>query len=126
MLITWWLHLMDGIGHYIIHLGSVAQILVTNNNVTTLGYTYAKCRLNNPPQNFCEIAHIDRLIAWIPSRISWISELQGKEQYLLRTSLPKEFSVTNNQEGLTAFDVPTQYTVWDSVCTNSVNLYFEL
>ena len=41
---AWWLHLMDGLGYYVIHLGEVAQILVINNNIKTLGYKYYKAQ----------------------------------------------------------------------------------
>ena len=39
MLSVWWLHLLYGLGHYIIHPGAVAQIMVSTNNIMTLGYT---------------------------------------------------------------------------------------
>ena len=55
MISLWWLNLLDGIGHNIICPGVVAQILVTNNNITTLGYTYSKLRSRTPlnfSQNF--------------------------------------------------------------------------
>ena len=39
MLSVWWLHLLYGLGHYIIHPGEVAQIMVSTNNIMTLGYT---------------------------------------------------------------------------------------
>ena len=51
MLIAWWLHLLEGLGHYIIRPGSVSQIMVMTNNITNLGYTYDKRRLKikKPP-----------------------------------------------------------------------------
>ena len=66
MISTWWLHLLDRLVHYTIRPGEIAQILIMNNNTTNLGYTYAKCRINNPPDIFCQISYISRLIAWIP------------------------------------------------------------
>ena len=70
MLITWWLHLLVGLGHYVIRPGETVNILMITNNVMSLGYTYAKCRIKNPPDIFCQILHINRLIAWNPSRLS--------------------------------------------------------
>ena len=58
---------MYGLGNYVIHPGAVEKILVMNNKIMTLGYTYAKCRLKNPPMIFYEIAHIGKLISWTPS-----------------------------------------------------------
>ena len=48
MISLWWSNLLDGIGHNIICPGVVAQILVTNNNITTLGYTYNKRSIKKP------------------------------------------------------------------------------
>ena len=42
MINAWWLHLLDGLGHYFIHPGTVAQIMVMTNNITDLVYTYVK------------------------------------------------------------------------------------
>ena len=126
MISTRWLHLVDGLGHYSICLGSVAYIMVMTNNIMTLGYTYAKRRLNNPPKNFCKIARISRLIAWAPSRLAWIQSLWGRDLYLLRYSLPKEFSRNNKQKSPNNFDTSTRYTLWDSGCTHSINPYFEI
>ena len=70
MLSTWWLHLLNGLGQYVIFPGSISHILMMTNNVIALGYTYVKCRLNNPPNIFCQIALISRIIVWIPSRLS--------------------------------------------------------
>ena len=52
ILSAWWFNLLDGLGHYAIHPGAVARIRVMINNITTLGYTYAKRRLKNPPDIF--------------------------------------------------------------------------
>ena len=52
MLITWWLQLMDVLGHYAIFPGAVEQVLVVTNNIMTLGCVYSKRRLMNPPENF--------------------------------------------------------------------------
>ena len=65
-----WLHLLDGLKHYIIHPGEIEQVLLMTNNIITLGYTYVKHRVNNPPDVFYKISHTDRLIAWIPSRLA--------------------------------------------------------
>ena len=75
MLSAWWLHLLDGLLHCVIRPGEVAQILVITNNTMTLGYIYAKYRLKKPPEIFCNIAHIRRLIARIPSKWVWNPEL---------------------------------------------------
>ena len=52
MLSAWWLQIMDVLGHYLIHLEVMKQVLVMNNNIMALGYTYDKRRLNNPPDIF--------------------------------------------------------------------------
>ena len=36
------------------------------------------------------------------------------------------FYGSNDQEGPTTFDTSTQYTIWDSGCTHSINPLFEL
>ena len=47
MLISWWLKRLDGIVNCIILLGLMDQILVMTKKRTTLGYTYATCRLKS-------------------------------------------------------------------------------
>ena len=49
MLSAWWLHLRDGLGHYVIHPGKIEKALVIANNIMTLGYTNAKYRIKNLP-----------------------------------------------------------------------------
>ena len=63
MLSAWWLHIMNGLGNYVIRPGEIEQVLVMNNNITKLGYTYAKRRIKNPPDIFCKISHTNGLIA---------------------------------------------------------------
>ena len=72
---SWWLQLLYGLGQYAIKPGAVAQLLVMTNNITTLGYIYAKRRLNKPPDIFCKISHIGRVIALILSSLAWNAEL---------------------------------------------------
>ena len=74
---AWWLHLLDGLGHYVIYLVEIAYILIMTNNVMTLGYSYAKRRLKNPPNIFYQILHISRLIAWIPSILPGLLRYEG-------------------------------------------------
>ena len=62
MLGAWWLYFLDGLVHYCIHTGSIKQVLVTTNNIMTLGYTYYKYRLKKPPDIFCKISHTGRFI----------------------------------------------------------------
>ena len=71
MLSAWWLNILDGIGHYVIRPGEIYQIIMMTNNITTLGYTYDKHRIKNPPDISFQISHISQLIAWILSRLSW-------------------------------------------------------
>ena len=52
MLSAWWLQIMYVLGHNFIHLEVMKQVLVMNNNIMALGYTYDKRRLNNPPDIF--------------------------------------------------------------------------
>ena len=94
MISAWWSHLMGVLGHYVICLGVVKQIFLMTNNIMILGYTYDKSRLNNPPNVFCQIACIIRLISYIPSRLSWDMTLRGGDQYLLRPIFPKSFYIT--------------------------------
>ena len=44
---TWWLHLLDGLGNYVIRLGAIEQVLVMTNNKITIGCNFYKCRLKN-------------------------------------------------------------------------------
>ena len=39
MLSAWWLHLMAGLGHYVIQTGVIEKVLVATNNLIILGYT---------------------------------------------------------------------------------------
>ena len=45
MIRAWWLHLLYRLGNYGIRLVEIDQIILINNNIVTLCYTYAKCRL---------------------------------------------------------------------------------
>ena len=83
-------------------------------------------QVQEDPEIFCQIEHISRLIAYAPPRLSWTPVLQGRNLYLLSPRLPKAFTGTNTQEGLTIFDTSTQYTFLYSGCTHSINPYFEL
>ena len=49
MLISWWLHLLGGLGNYVILPGKITQSLMMTNNVMALGYNYTKIRLKKPP-----------------------------------------------------------------------------
>ena len=69
------------------------------NNIITLGYTYAKLRLKNPPDIFCKIAHIGRLIVWIPSSLFCTPTILGRVRSLINLIPPNTFTVTNNQKG---------------------------
>ena len=126
MIRTWWLHLPDELGHHVIRLGEIEQIIMMTNNIMTLWYTYAKRRLNNTPKIFCQIAYISQLIACILSILSWTPLIQGRERYLLRTRLPKAFTETENQEAPIVFDTSTWYTLCDSGFSHFVNPYFDL
>ena len=66
MLSAWWLYFLDGLGHYVIHLGKIEQVLVMINNTMTLGYTYDKLMINTPPNILCKLAHTGRIITWTP------------------------------------------------------------
>ena len=37
---AWWFHLLYGLGNYFICPGAIEKVLVTTNNIMTLGYTY--------------------------------------------------------------------------------------
>ena len=104
-----WLHLLDGLKHYVIHLGAIEQLLVMTNNLMNPGYTYSKRRLNNIPVIFHKITHTSRIIAWITSKLAWTPELREINQSLQRPSPPTAFSGTNHQEGPTTFDTSMRY-----------------
>ena len=57
MISTWWLHLLDVLGHYVILPGAVAHIVVITNNIMKLGYTYIKSRLKNFPEILRNCTH---------------------------------------------------------------------
>ena len=58
MFIVLWLHLIDVLVYYVICPGVIEQFLVITNNIMTIGYTYAKLRLKNPPDIFYKHTHI--------------------------------------------------------------------
>ena len=109
MLSAWLLHLLDGLGHYVILPGAIEQVLVTTKNITTLGYTYSKLRLKKHPGIFYKLTHTGRLIAWTPLILAWTLALRGRDLYLQRPIPPTTFSRTNNQEGLTTFETSMRY-----------------
>ena len=113
MLSTWWFHLLERIGHYVIHPGEIEQVLVMTNNIATLGYTYAKRRLNNPSDIFYKLSHTVQLIVWIPSRLAWTLALRGRDRSLLSPRITTAFYGTNNQEGSTNFDTFMRYMIWE-------------
>ena len=127
MLSAWWLHLLDGIGQYVIRPGETAHIIMMTNNIMALGYTYNKCRLKNLPNIFCKISHIRQLIAWVPSILSWTPALRGRELSLLRPSFPKSFTRTNKQERPTVLTPlrgsrsGTQHEITPSIPTSSTS-----
>ena len=50
MLVALWLHLLDGLGHYVSHPEAIEEVLmITSNKIMSLGYTYDKRRLKKPP-----------------------------------------------------------------------------
>ena len=55
---VWWLHLLDGLGHYFIQPRAIGQLLVMTNNLTTFGYTYTKLRINSPPNIVYKLTHL--------------------------------------------------------------------
>ena len=48
MISVWRMHLMDGLGHYVIHTGRIEKFLVITNNIMNLSYTYAERRIKKP------------------------------------------------------------------------------
>ena len=44
----------------------MVHIIFMTNNIMTLGYAYANFMIKNPPNIFCQIDNISRLILWIP------------------------------------------------------------
>ena len=78
MFSVWWLHLLYGLGDYVIHPGAIEQVMVMTNNIITLGYNYSKGRINNPPNIFYKLTHTVQLIVWIPSRLAWTPALRGR------------------------------------------------
>ena len=125
MPIPCWLYIMYGLVHYVICLGGIEQLLLMTNNIITLGYTYAKLKLNKPPNIFYKLTNTGQIISSIPSRTALTEALQGREGSLHRTIHPTSFSRTNNQEGATIIDTSTWYTLWESGWTRSINPYFD-
>ena len=39
MISAWWLNMMDGTEHYVIHPGAIENLLTMANNLITFGYT---------------------------------------------------------------------------------------
>ena len=60
ILSAWWLQLLERLGKYVIQPGSFEHIMVMNNNIVNLGYTYVKHRLKNPPDILSKIAQVRR------------------------------------------------------------------
>ena len=120
------MHLLDGLGNYVIHPGVTKQVMVVDNNITTFGYTYVKISLKIPPDIVYTLTHIRWLSTWTYSSLAWAMAHQGIPRSLNRLSLSKAFTGTKNQEVPTNFETSTQFTLWDSGCTHSINTYFEL
>ena len=97
MINTWLLHILDELGYYVIFPVAIGQVLVTTNNTTTLGYTYDKHRLKNPPDVIYKLTHIVQIIIWDPSILAWDPALRGRVQPLQLPSPSMAFSGTNNQ-----------------------------
>ena len=50
MIRSWWLNLLERIGNYVNRPGAISHILMMDNNIMTLGYTYARCRFKKTPK----------------------------------------------------------------------------
>ena len=103
MLSACWLNILDGLGHHVICPGSIEQVMVMNNNIMILGYTYAKLRLNNPPRFVKKLTHTGRIIAWIPSRLAWNPSLLGRDWSLKIPSPPHSIFQNEQPEGSNHF-----------------------
>ena len=104
MISAWWLQLLNRLQHCVICTREIDQVIVTKNNIMALGYNYSKHRLKNPPGILHKLTHTGRVIAWIPSRLSWNQELWWRYRSIQRPRPPTKFTRTNNQEGPTTFD----------------------
>ena len=76
---TWWLHLLAGLGHYVIWKGEVEHVLVTSKKLRTFGYTYAKRRLNNPPDIIYTLTQIVRLTTQTSSSLAQDLDPQDRD-----------------------------------------------
>ena len=92
----------------------------------TLGYNYARHKLKNPPGIISTLTHIGREVTWRPSRLAYALALIEKYESLNCLTPSTSFTRTKNLEVLTNFDTSTLFTLWDSVCTHSINPYFQL
>ena len=61
MLGAWWLQLLDGLGHYVMCPREIEELLLMNNIITNLGYTYDKYRLKKPPEIVYKLTHTRRI-----------------------------------------------------------------
>ena len=77
MISAWCLHLMDGLGRYVIWPGEIEQVLVMTNNLMTLGYNYAKCRINILTNIVYTLTNLVQIDTRNLSRLSWYLTLQG-------------------------------------------------
>ena len=58
---SWWTHLLEGFGHYVIQPRAIQWLMVTTNNIMNMGYTYAITRLKNTPDIILTITHFRSL-----------------------------------------------------------------
>ena len=92
-----WLKLLGGLGHYIILLVAMEQLLVMTKNLTALGYTYSAVGINKPPD-----------ILSILQRLNYPPDHRGMHRMPRHTIA---FSGTNNQESPITFYTSTRYNL---------------
>ena len=69
MLSKWWLHLLAGLGHYVIYTGAIEQVLVIKTNIIKLGYNYDLFRLKSLTKSFHSLTQIVQLVTCNFSRL---------------------------------------------------------
>ena len=87
-------------------------MLITTNNIMTLGYAYANLRLKKTP-GICANMHTPS--GYLHGFLKCYPVLRhyerGTEPYYIPYP-PTAFTGTNNQEGPTNFDTSTKYMIW--------------
>ena len=95
-------------------------------NLMTLGYNYARRRLNSLSEIVSTLTQFGRIVTCNTSRLCWSLALRGREKSLNCLSPFTKFTGMVNQEDRKTFDTYAQFTLWYSGCTHFINTYFKI